>query len=174
MVESLPNVTKPNMAVQLSLSGFWWHPEIINKDEFWSKGRFKITERCYQTPSVLETVQMAQINHLCVAIPAMWRLHTRHAAAVVLSDEVRIVIGVDRVVVPQLYHLFESVVDEDEADERREAFLCETREVLHQEAGVCGDQHQTEYRRPQADPEPELKVVQAVVSVEKGQVNCEL
>lgn len=117
---------------------------------------------------------MAQINHLYAASPAMRRPHTRHAAAVVLSDEVRIVVGVDRVVVSQLDHLFESVVDEDEADERREAFLGETREVLHQEAGVCGDQHQTEYRRPQADPEPELEVVQAVVSVGKGQGTCEL
>lgn len=59
----------------------------------------------------------------------------------------------------QLYHLLESVIDEDEADERREALLGEACEVLHQEAGVCGDQQQTEYTRPQADPQPELKVV---------------
>lgn len=72
--------------------------------------------------------------------------------------------------VAQLDHLFESVVDEDEADERREAFLGEPREVLHQEAGVCGDQHQTEKGRPQANPQPELKVVEAVVSEEKGQI----
>lgn len=112
---------------------------------------------------------------LYVAIPAfslnllhqMRRLRTRHAAAVVVSDEVGIVVGVDLVVAAQLYHLFESVVDEDEADERREAFLRETREVLHQEAGVCGDQHQTEHSRPQADPQPELKVVEPVVSEER-------
>lgn len=88
--------------------------------------------------------------------------------AVVLSDEVGVVSRVNRVVVAQLYHLFESVVDEDEADERGEAFLGEAREVLHQEAGVCGDQHQTEYARPQADPQPELKVVEAVVSEEEA------
>lgn len=58
--------------------------------------------------------------------------------------------------VGQLQHLFESVVDEDEADERGEAFLCESCEVLHQETGVRGDQHQTEYPRPQPDPQPEL------------------
>lgn len=68
--------------------------------------------------------------------------------------------------VGQLYHLFESIIDEDEADERRESFFSETREVLHQEAGICGDQHQTEYTRPQADPQPELKVVEAIVSEE--------
>lgn len=67
-------------------------------------------------------------------------------------------------VVGQLYHLLESIVDENEADECRKAFLCEACEVLHQEAGVCGDQRQTEHGRPQADPQPEFKVVEAVVS----------
>lgn len=90
--------------------------------------------------------------------------------AVILSDEVGIVISVNRVVVAELYHLFERVVDEDEADEGREAFLCETCEVLHQEAGICGHQHQTEYSRPEADPQPKLKVVQAIVSEEKRQI----
>lgn len=75
--------------------------------------------------------------------------------------------------VAQLYHLLERVVDEDEADERREAFLSETREVLHQEAGVCGDQHQTEYARPQADPQPELEVVETVVSEEEDRFGTE-
>lgn len=69
----------------------------------------------------------------------------------------------------QLYHLFESVVDEDKADESREALFCETREVLHQEAGVRGDEHQTEQARPQPDPQPELEVVKLVVSEERPQ-----
>lgn len=94
---------------------------------------------------------------------------TRRAAAVVLSDEVGIILGVDEVVVAQLYHLFESVVDEDEADESGEALLCEAGEVLHQEAGVRGDEHQTEQARPQADPQPELQVVKAVVPEEGPQ-----
>lgn len=72
------------------------------------------------------------------------RPRTRRAAAVVLCDKVGIVFGVNWVVVAKLYHLFESVIDENEADKRREAFLCETCEVLHQEAGVCGNQHKTE------------------------------
>lgn len=71
--------------------------------------------------------------------------------------------------VAQLYHLFESVVDEDKADESREALFCEAREVLHQEAGVRGDEHQTEQARPQADPQPELQVVKPVVSEERRQ-----
>ncbi len=98
------------------------------------------------------------------------KTRTRHAATVVLGDKVGIVAGVNAVVVSQLYHLFKSIIDEDEADERREAFLSETCEVLHQEAGVCGDQHQTEKARPEADPQPELKVVEAVVSEERRQI----
>lgn len=92
---------------------------------------------------------------------------TRHAAAVVLRDQVGIVLGVYGVVVAQVYHLFERVVDEDKADEGGEALLREAREVLHQEAGVRGDQHQAEQARPQADPQPELEVVKAVVSEER-------
>lgn len=90
-----------------------------------------------------------------------------------MSDEVWIVLGVNWVVVRQLYHLFEGIINEDEADERRETFLGEACEVLHQEAGVCGDQHQTEKTRPQADPQPELKVVEVMVSEEiEETVNC--
>lgn len=87
----------------------------------------------------------------------------------ILSDKVGIVVRVYRVVLAQLYHLFEGVVDEDEADERGEAFLGEAREILHQEAGIRGDQHQAEQARPQADPEAKLKVVEVIVSEEKGQ-----
>lgn len=87
-----------------------------------------------------------------------------------MSDEVWIVVAVYQVVVAQLYHLFKGVVDEDEADECREAFFSEACKVLHQEAGICGDQHQTEKARPQANPQPELKVVEAVVSGERGQI----
>ena len=67
----------------------------------------------------------------------------------------------------QLYHLFESVVDEDKADESREALFCEAREILHQETGVRGDEHQTEHARPQADPQAELQVVKPIVSGER-------
>lgn len=87
--------------------------------------------------------------------------------AVVVSDEVGVVLGVYGVVMAQLYHLLESVVDEDKADESGEALFCEAREVLHQEAGVRGNQHQAEQARPQADPQPELEVVEPVVSEER-------
>lgn len=83
--------------------------------------------------------------------------------AVVVSDEVAVVLGVYAIVMAQINHLFESVVDEDKADESGEALFCEAREVLHQEAGVRGDEHQAEQARPQADPQPELEVVEPVV-----------
>lgn len=89
--------------------------------------------------------------------------------AVVVSDEVGVVLGVYGIVVAQLYHLFESVVDENKADESGEALFCEAREVLHQEAGVGGDEHQAEQARPQADPQPELEVVEPIVSEERCQ-----
>lgn len=92
--------------------------------------------------------------------------HTWRAAAVVLSDQLGVVEGVYGVVVAQLDHLLESVVDEDEADQGGEALLGEAREVLHQEAGVGGDQQQAEQARPEADPQPELQVVEAVVPEE--------
>lgn len=42
---------------------------------------------------------------------------TRNAAAVVLGDEVAVVVRADGVVVRQLDHLLESVINKDEADE---------------------------------------------------------
>lgn len=96
-----------------------------------------------------------------------WSVRTGTAVAVVLSDEVGVVLAVDKVVVAQLYHLFESIVDEDKADKSGEALFCEAREVLHQEAGVRGDEHQAEHARPQTNPQPELEVVEIVVSEER-------
>lgn len=93
--------------------------------------------------------------------------HTWRASAVVLSDQLGVVVGVYGIVVAQVDHLLESVVNEDEADQGGEALLCEAREVLHQETGVSGDQQQAEQARPQADPQSELEVVEVVVSEEE-------
>ncbi len=38
----------------------------------------------------------------------------------------------------QLQHLLEGVIDEYEADERGEALLCKSGEILHQVTGVSG------------------------------------
>lgn len=91
---------------------------------------------------------------------------TRHAVAVILSDEVGIIVSVYAVILGQLYHLFERIIDEDEADESRESLLGKTSEILHQETGICGNQHQTKQARPQTNPQPKLKVVKAIIPVE--------
>lgn len=72
--------------------------------------------------------------------------------------------------VSQLQHLLEGVVDEDEADEAGEALLRESGEVLDQVTGVGGHERQTEERRPQTDPQPELQVVERIVSVGKKNI----
>lgn len=69
--------------------------------------------------------------------------------------------------VSQLQHLLEGVVDEDEADEAGEALLRESGEVLDQVTGVGGHERQAEERRPQTDPQPELQVVERILSVGK-------
>lgn len=63
----------------------------------------------------------------------------------------------------QFQHLLEGIVDEDEAYETGEALLGEAGEVLDQEAGIGGHQDQAEERRPQADPQAELQIIEAVV-----------
>lgn len=113
--------------------------------------------------NIVPQSETAPVHHR-PATPSSYVERTGDAAAVVLGDQIGVVVGVYGVVVAQLDHLLESVVDEDEADEGGEAFLGEAREVLHQEAGVRGDQHQAEETRPEADPQAELEVVEAVVS----------
>lgn len=102
---------------------------------------------------------------ICEVLPSYQ--HTWRASAVVMSDQVGVVVGVYGIVVAQLDHLLKSVVNEDEADQGGEALLGEAREVLHQETGVRGNQQQTEQARPQADPQAELEVVEVVVSEEE-------
>ncbi len=87
----------------------------------------------------------------------------RTAVASVLRDPVHVEVWVDWMMVSQLEHFLKGVVDEDEADESRKALLCEAGEVLHQETGICGDQDQTQERRPQADPQPELQIVEIII-----------
>lgn len=87
--------------------------------------------------------------------------------SVVAHFEVR----VDRIVVGQLDHLLESVVDEDEADQRGEAFFRETSEVLNQEAGIGGHQKETQEGRPQANPKTKLQVVKIMVPGKKTKQN---
>ncbi|KAG7258696.1 hypothetical protein CRUP_029556 [Coryphaenoides rupestris] len=54
-------------------------------------------------------------------------------------------------VVAQVQQLLQRLVDEDDADERRERLLGEARDVAHQRAGVRRHQQQAEEGGPQAD-----------------------
>lgn len=65
----------------------------------------------------------------------------------------------------QVQHFAQGIIDEDEADEGTETFLGETGEVAHQHAGLCGHQHQAIGGHPDAYPQAERQVVQAVISV---------
>lgn len=83
--------------------------------------------------------------------------------APVLRDQVYVIAGVDWMMVSQFDHFLKGVVDEDEADESRKAFLSKASEILHQETGVCGDQDQTQKTRPQTNPQPELQIVEIII-----------
>lgn len=83
--------------------------------------------------------------------------------ASILRDQVQVIAGVDWMMVSQFEHFLKGVVDEDEADESRKAFFRKAGEVLHQETGVCGHQNQTQKTRPQADPQPELQIVEFII-----------
>lgn len=65
----------------------------------------------------------------------------------------------------QVQHLPHSIINKDEADEGTEPFLCESGEVAHQKAGLCSHQCQAKYGNPDAYPQAEGQVVQAVISV---------
>lgn len=60
-----------------------------------------------------------------------------------MRDIVHLELGVDGIMICQLDHLLESIINEDEADQGRESLFSETGEVLDQEAGVGGHKDET-------------------------------
>lgn len=60
-----------------------------------------------------------------------------------MRDIVHLELGVDGIMICQLDHLLESIINEDEADQGRESLFGETGEVLDQEAGVGGHKDET-------------------------------
>lgn len=74
----------------------------------------------------------------------------------------------------QFQHLLEGIVDEDEAYQTGEALLGEAGEVLDQEAGIGSHQDQAEERRPQADPQAELQIIEVVVPAQQQNRSTEL
>lgn len=81
-----------------------------------------------------------------------------------MRDIVHLELRVDGVMICQLDHLLESIINEDEANKGGETFFSEAGEVLDQEAGVSGDEDETQEGWPKADPEAKLQVVKIIVS----------
>lgn len=63
------------------------------------------------------------------------------ALAFVGGDEVRLEVRVNGIVFEGTNHLFDGVVDEDEADEGGEALFGEAGDILDDKAGICGHQN---------------------------------
>lgn len=62
------------------------------------------------------------------------------ALALVGGDGVRSEVRVNGIVFEGTDHLFDGVVDEDEADEGGEALFGEAGDILDDKAGICGHQ----------------------------------
>lgn len=62
------------------------------------------------------------------------------ALALVGGDGVRSEVRVNGIVFEGTDHLFDGVVDEDEADEGGEALFSEAGDILDDKAGICGHQ----------------------------------
>lgn len=62
---------------------------------------------------------------------------------------------VDRVELPQVEELLQSLVDEDDADESGECLLCEPGDVADKGASICGHQNEAHEGCPQTDAGPQ-------------------
>lgn len=87
-----------------------------------------------------------------------------NALALVHGHVVWFEVRIDGIVLKGSNHLLDGIIDEDEADEGGEAFLCEAGDVLYNEAGIGGHQDKALESRVEADPEAKLHVVNAIAS----------
>lgn len=69
----------------------------------------------------------------------------------VQCEVIQVSVCVDGIGLSELQQFLQSLVNEDEADESGECFLCEACDVTHKRARVSCYQHYTEERRPQSD-----------------------
>lgn len=69
----------------------------------------------------------------------------------VCGEFVQVIVLVEGVVISQVDELLQGLINEDDAYERGEGFLCKTRDVTHEGAGICGHQHDAEESCPQTD-----------------------
>lgn len=80
------------------------------------------------------------------------------------GEVVQLVVWIDGIDISKVQQLFQSLIDEDDADERSESLLREAGYVADQRAGVGGHQHQAEEGRPQANTGPQGQIGQTVVT----------
>lgn len=74
---------------------------------------------------------------------------------------------VEREHLSQLKEFLQGFVDEYDADESSKSLLCESSDVAHQRAGVCGNQQNAQECRPQADAGAQGEVGQTVLTGER-------
>lgn len=91
------------------------------------------------------------------------------AVTLVAGDVIWLEVSIDGVIIEGAHHFLKGIRDEDEGDEAGEALLCEARHVLDDVAGVCGHQDQALEAGVQANPEPDLHVVDVIVSEHRRQ-----
>lgn len=99
---------------------------------------------------------MTVIVKMCVDVCVPITIHLQLYVWVLLyirvvSEPVEVIVHVERVSFSQMDEFLQSLINKDDADEGSKSFLCESCDVTHQWAGVCGDQQQAEKSRPQTD-----------------------
>lgn len=74
---------------------------------------------------------------------------------------------VEREHLPQLKEFLQGFIDEYDADESSEGLFCESSDVAHQRAGICGNKHNAQEGRPQADAGAQREVGESVFTGER-------
>lgn len=95
-------------------------------------------------------LRSAREQCVCVCVP-------------VQGEVIQLNVGVDGIGLTKVQQFLQSLVDENDADESSERFLCETCDVTHQRACIGCHQHYTEERRPQSDTGPQGQVGHPVI-----------
>lgn len=77
------------------------------------------------------------------------------------------VVHVNRVDLPEVDQLLQSLIDEDHADEGSEGLLGEASDVADQRAGISGNEQQAEEGGPESDTGPQRQVGQTVITEDR-------
>lgn len=69
----------------------------------------------------------------------------------VCGEFVQVIVLVEGIVISQVDELLQGLVNEDEAYERGEGFLCKTRDVTYEGASICSHQQDAKESCPQTN-----------------------